>query len=658
MEPFRRSLFCDRIKPAGEGRTRGTAKPDGDDNGEKIARPFGFLNRRAPSADPGSTDARHRFSPVSTPDRRTGRETELALSGQETLQRAVRDDVRLTSGLLRATWRPIPSAEQALQIMTKDKTTDWWRGAVIYQIYPRSFQDSNGDGIGDLPGITRRLGHVASLGVDAIWISPFFVSPMKDFGYDVANYTDVDPIFGTLADFDALVAEAHRLGLKVIIDQVLSHTSDQHPWFKQSRATRTNDKADWFVWADPRDDGSPPNNWLSIFGGSAWQWDTRRHQYYFHNFLVEQPDLNFHKVEVQDALLDTVEFWLKRGVDGFRLDTSNLYFHSQTLKSNPPADPGTNDDVSGTNPYSMQEHLHDKSQPENLAFLKRLRTLLDRYGATTTVGEVADGARGLKTMAAYTSGGDKLHMCYTFDFLGPTFSARCFREKVEAFEAVVKDGWACWAFSNHDVIRHVSRWGGTHDRDRLARLAIAILLSLRGSISLYEGEELGLGEAKLDFEDLVDPYGITFWPEFKGRDGCRTPMVWDASAANGGFSTAKPWLPVPDEHLPMAVGAENGDDTSVLAHYRRCLAFRRNHKALKTGTIRFLDAPDDVLAFVRTGDGEAIVCLFNLGKAEARVSAPAALAPFDDLGFGARLEPDRRAVGLQPGDAFFGRIDG
>ena len=343
--------------------------------------------------------------------------------------------------------------------MTLDTATDWWRGAVIYQIYPRSFQDSNGDGIGDLAGITRRLGHIADLGADAIWLSPFFVSPMKDFGYDVADYTDVDPIFGTLADFDALTREAHRLGLKVIIDQVLSHTSDRHAWFAESRADRTNDKADWYVWADPLPDGSPPNNWLSIFGGPAWQWDTRRHQYYFHNFLTSQPDLNFHNSAVQDALLDTVEFWLKRDVDGFRLDTANFYFHSETLKSNPPAAPLATPEVSDANPYSMQDHLYDKSQPENLAFLKRFRALLDRYGATTSVGEIPDGERSLKTMAAYTSGGDKLHMCYTFDFLGPVFSARFFREKIEAFEEIVKDGWACWAFSNHDVTRHVSRWG-------------------------------------------------------------------------------------------------------------------------------------------------------------------------------------------------------
>ncbi len=541
--------------------------------------------------------------------------------------------------------------------MPLNKATDWWRGAVIYQIYPRSFQDSNGDGIGDLNGITRRLGYVADLGVDAVWISPFFVSPMKDFGYDVADYTDVDPIFGTLADFDALTGEAHRLGLKVIIDQVLSHTSEEHPWFKESRADRTNAKAGWYVWADPQPDGSPPNNWLSIFGGSAWQWDTRRRQYYFHNFLTEQPDLNLHNGEVQDALLDTVEFWLKRGVDGFRLDTANFYFHSQTLKSNPPAAPGANRDVSAVNPYGMQEHLYDKSQPENLAFLKRFRALLDRYGATTSVGEVADGDRALKTMAAYTAGGDKLHMCYTFDFLGPIFSARFFREQIEAFEAVVKDGWACWAFSNHDVIRHVSRWGAGRDRDQLARLAIAILLSLRGSVSLYEGEELGLGEAALHFEDLVDPYGITFWPEFKGRDGCRTPMVWEARAPNGGFSSAKPWLPVPEEHLAMAVGVESDDETSVLAHYKRLLAFRRAHEALATGTIRFVDAPEEVLAFVRAGGGEEIACLFNLSKRQARVRLPAALRPLAGSGFAARPEADGLSVTLAPGEAFFGLLD-
>ncbi len=541
--------------------------------------------------------------------------------------------------------------------MTENKATDWWRGAVIYQIYPRSFQDANGDGIGDLAGITRRLGYVADLGVDAIWLSPFFVSPMKDFGYDVADYTDVDPIFGRLADFDALTAEAHRLGLKVMIDQVLSHSSDQHPWFKQSRADRENPRADWYVWADPQEDGTPPNNWLSIFGGPAWQWDSRRHQYYFHNFLVSQPDLNFHNSDVQDALLDTVEFWLKRGVDGFRLDTSNFYFHSATLKSNPPTTPLGTPEVSAANPYGMQDHLYDKTQPENLKFLKRFRGLLDRYGATTSVGEIADGARSLRTMAAYTADGDKLHMCYTFDFLGPVFTARFFRQQVEAFEAIVKDGWACWAFSNHDITRHVSRWAANHDHDSLARLAIAILLSLRGSVSLYEGEELGLTEAELDFADLVDPYGIEFWPEYKGRDGCRTPMVWEAAAPNGGFSTGKPWLPVAAGHPARAADRQVGDDRSIWSHYRRMLAFRRSHPALVTGTIRFVDAAEEVLAFVRSGGGEDILCLFNLGKDAASATAPATLTPLDGTGFAADIDGDRRTVRLAAGAAFFGLLE-
>ncbi len=530
---------------------------------------------------------------------------------------------------------------------------------MIYQIYPRSFQDSNGDGVGDLAGISRRLSYVADLGVDAIWISPFFVSPMKDFGYDVANYTDVDPLFGTLEDFDALIAEAHQLGIKVIIDQVLSHTSDEHPWFRESRASLHNPRADWYVWADPSPDGTPPNNWLSIFGGSAWTWDTRRCQYYFHNFLAEQPDLNFHNPQVQDALLETVEFWLKRGVDGFRLDTVNFYFHSQTLNSNPAAAAHDSPEAPAVNPYNFQDHIFDKSQPENLEFLKRFRALLDRYGATTSVGEIGDGPRSLQTMAAYTSGGDKLHMCYTFDFLSPIFTARHFRQRIEAFEAIAGDGWPCWAFSNHDVMRQVSRWAAWGEHDQLARLAAGILLSLRGSISLYEGEELGLTEAELRFEDLADPYGIRFWPEFKGRDGCRTPMVWESNAPNGGFSTAaKTWLPVPEEHIARAANHQIGDNDSVLARYREMIRFRHAHPALRDGAIAFLNAPDDVLAFTRDSDGERVACLFNLGHGEATVELPAeiAVASLDGHGFGGTLEPGGRNVRLAGGDAFFGLV--
>jgi alpha-glucosidase len=303
------------------------------------------------------------------------------------------------------------------QIVAPD--ADWWRGAVIYQIYPRSFQDSNHDGIGDLAGIIHRLHHVAELGVDAIWISPFFRSPMLDFGYDVSDYRDVDPMFGTLGDFDALIHRAHELGLKVLIDLVLSHTSNQHAWFQESVTSRDNPKSDWYVWADAKPDGSPPNNWLSIFGGSAWEWSGDRMQYYLHNFLKEQPDLNLHNPDVQEELLSVVRFWLDRGVDGFRLDTINFYFHDKELRDNPALDPAKRNATIApeVNPYNWQDHLYDKNQPENLEFLRRFRALMDEYPAATAVGEVGDAQYGLEIQAEYTGGGDKVHMCYSFEFL-------------------------------------------------------------------------------------------------------------------------------------------------------------------------------------------------------------------------------------------------
>ncbi|MET0597873.1 MAG: alpha-glucosidase family protein [Mesorhizobium sp.] len=537
---------------------------------------------------------------------------------------------------------------------------DWWRGAVIYQIYPRSFQDSTGDGSGDLSGIASRLGHVASLGVDAIWLSPFFKSPMADMGYDVADYCAVDPMFGTLDDFDALVAEAHRLGLKVIIDQVLSHTSDQHPWFVASRASRDGDKADWYVWAEAKPDGTAPNNWLSVFGGPAWEWDSTRRQYYLHNFLTSQPDLNLHNPVVQDALLAAVRFWLDRGVDGFRLDAVNYCFHDASLRDNPPlVKPAGSGDVPETNPYGFQDHLYDKTQPENLGFLQRFRALLDGYEARASVGEVGDGERSLRTVAAYTGGGDKLDMCYTFDLLEPAFSAQHVRSKVEAFETAVRDGWVCWAFSNHDVVRHVSRWAPeAADLDAVARFSIALLSALRGSICLYQGEELGLPEAELAFEDLRDPYGIRFWPGFKGRDGCRTPMVWQAARPHGGFSTAaRTWLPVPEAHLARAVDRQQSDPDSVLSAYRQALAFRRAHEALRSGSIAFQAAPEPVLAFVRRTAGEALLCVFNFAASPAEWVPPASLGPVARLDFpgAGRLVAD--SVELPAYGVFFARLD-
>ncbi|HHY49488.1 MAG TPA: alpha-glucosidase, partial [Alphaproteobacteria bacterium] len=497
---------------------------------------------------------------------------------------------------------------------------EWWRGGVIYQIYPRSFQDSNGDGIGDLPGIVRRLDHVASLGVDAVWLSPIFESPMEDMGYDVSNYKDIDRIFGTLEDFDSLVRRAHELGLKVIIDQVLSHTSDRHPWFRESRVSRTNSRADWYVWADPKRDGSPPNNWPSVFGGRAWEWNPSRGQYYFHNFLASQPDLNFHNPAVQDAVLDVMRFWLERGVDGFRLDTVNYFFHDRLLRNNPAARRRRHLPYA-VNPYDMQEHRYSKSQPENVAFLKRVRKLLDEFPGTTAVGEVGDSQRALQLMAEYTSGRDRLHMCYSFEMLGMPFSAEHFRTRVERFFAAGPNGWPCWSFSNHDVIRHVSRWA-PHGADRVAlgRLCAALLLSLRGSVCLYQGEELGLPEADMLFEELTDPPGIRFWPEYKGRDGCRTPMPWEEGGPPSGFTTGKPWLPVKPPHAALNVAAQEADPDSLLHFYRRMLAFRREQPVLIEGGIEFIKTSEPVLAFRRTGRDGNLVCIFNLSPEPARVT--------------------------------------
>ncbi|MGI9356114.1 MAG: alpha-amylase family glycosyl hydrolase [Rhizobiaceae bacterium] len=502
--------------------------------------------------------------------------------------------------------------------------SDWWRGAVIYQIYPRSFQDSDGDGIGDLRGITQRLDYVAGLGVDAIWISPFFASPMKDFGYDVSDYLAVDPMFGSIADFDAMIDKAHRLGIKVMIDQVISHTSDQHTWFAESRADRDGDKSDWYVWADAKPDGSPPNNWMSIFGGSAWEWDTSRCQYYLHNFLASQPDLNFHNSDVQDTLLDTVRFWLERGVDGFRLDTINFYFHSAGLEDNPPlADEDRNATIApAVNPYNFQDHLYDKNQPENLDFLKRFRSLLDKYGATTAVGEVGDAQRGIDLVAAYTEGNDKVHMCYAFDFLAAEpLTPQRVRDVVLRVEEKTPDGWACWAFSNHDVVRHASRWADRMpERDAYLKMLATLLLTLRGSVCLYQGEEIGMTEAQISFEELRDPYGLRFWPKFRGRDGCRTPMVWSHNETNCGFSQVKPWLPVPSEHLRLAVDKMVGDEEGLLEHYRAMLAFRATRAELIKGDIGFIEADGDVLCFKRSHGSVMTMVAINMSRLPSRLT--------------------------------------
>lgn len=500
-------------------------------------------------------------------------------------------------------------------------TQPWWRGAVIYQIYPRSFQDSNGDGVGDLPGIVQRLDYVADLGVDAIWISPFFRSPMADFGYDIADYREVDPLFGTLADFDAIIAKAHRLGLKVIIDQVLSHTSIEHAWFKESRESRDNPKSDWYVWADPREDGSPPNNWLSIFGGVAWQWEPRRRQYFLHNFLASQPDLNFHHPQVREATLDNVRFWLDRGVDGLRLDAINFCFHDRQLRDNPakPAHLRTGRGFSPDNPYAYQYHWYNNTQPENIGFLRELRALMDRYPDVAALGEISS-EDSLGTMAEYT-GAERLHMGYSFELLTDDFSAGHIRATVQDLEARMIEGWPCWSISNHDVTRVASRWGGPGAPPHLASALTAMACSLRGSVCVYQGEELGLTEVELPYEQLRDPYGIAFWPDFKGRDGCRTPMPWD-DGEHGGFSPVEPWLPVPDCHRRLSVAEQVREPGSSLQRVRQFLRWRSQHPSLVLGAIEMLAAPEPVLAFERRHGDEAVRAYFNTSANACRVRIP------------------------------------
>lgn len=499
----------------------------------------------------------------------------------------------------------------------------WWRGAVIYQIYPRSFADTNGDGIGDLAGIAERLDYVADLGVDGIWISPFFTSPMKDFGYDVADYCGIDPSFGTFADFDRVVEKAHALGLKVIIDQVYSHTSDEHAWFQESRADRTNPKADWYVWADPKPDGSPPSNWQSVFGGSAWQWDGPRKQYYLHNFLTSQPDLNVHNVAVQNALLDVARFWLSRGVDGFRLDALNFSMHDPELRDNPPS--GLPMELV-TRPFDMQVKRYNQSHPDIVAFLERIRQTLDEFPGSFTVAEVG-GPEPLAEMKAFTQGGKRLDSAYNFDFLyAPRLTAPLVRASLSQWSGEEGEGWPSWAFSNHDAPRAVTRWTVDGDMARAGRLNLLLLLALRGNPIIYQGEELGLPQGEVAFEDLLDPEAIANWPHTLGRDGARTPMPWAADAPQAGFSSAnRTWLKRDPSHAGYAVDKQAGDPASTLAYARAILRLRRDHPALIGGDITLIDSPQDILAFIRHYGGMRVLCVFNLGEAPGHWSLPAEL---------------------------------
>eukprot|EP00123_Amoebidium_parasiticum_P010562 comp20186_c0_seq2/m.25044 comp20186_c0_seq2/g.25044 ORF comp20186_c0_seq2/g.25044 comp20186_c0_seq2/m.25044 type:complete len:576 (-) comp20186_c0_seq2:16-1743(-) len=509
----------------------------------------------------------------------------------------------------------------------------WWDGSVVYQIYPRSFMDSNGDGIGDLEGITKKLDYVQSLGVDAVWISPFFKSPQADFGYDVADYRKVDPMFGTNDDFKRLLDEAHKRGIKVLVDMVLCHSSDQHAWFAESRKDRTNAKADWYVWADPKPDGTEPNNWLSHFGGRAWTWEQRRGQYYLHHFLKEQPNLNYYNPEVVEAVLDECKYWLDEGVDGFRLDAIITLAHDKWLRDNPARamnDP-TRKTLGGQMPFGMQlNEVSQLCQPLVFDFLHKLRALTDKYEDRMMVGEIG-GEDGMSISARFVAGDNLLHTSYNFDILG-VFDLESGRvqEVVRRSLRLMPPEKISFATSNHDVMRALTRWStpkpgeeplGPEAMSRLAQMAIVLPGCLHGQAFLYQGEELGLLEADVPFEALQDPFGKAFWPEFKGRDGCRTPMPWDPTQPNAGFSDGKSWLPVPAEHYPCSVSEQEKDPHSVLNRARKWLNWRKNESAFRIGTVRLIDeVPDYVLGVERKAGAQRYQCFFNLSKEAVQVT--------------------------------------
>ena len=478
---------------------------------------------------------------------------------------------------------------------------EWWRTGVIYQVYPRSFMDNNSDGIGDLAGIVQKLDYIASLNVDAIWLSPFFKSPMKDAGYDISDYRNVDPVFGTLDDFRRLLDEAHKRNLKIIIDQVWAHTSDVHDWFAESRQNKTNPKADWYIWREPKADGTPPNNWLSNFGGPAWTWDTRREQYYLHHYLKSQPKLNLRNPDVKAEIFDTARFWLDMGVDGFRLDVLHQYLSDPDLRDNPPR--GMRElpnDLPASHTLTRQWRENDCNHPDIVGFTEELRALCDEYPDKVLLAEVG-GEENEAAACTYVQTGKRMHLAYTFGLMQQQgrFDKALINDIMHKVAGKLEDGWLCWATGNHDNMRVVSRW--PHEcpsHEHFAKFAMAIGLSLRGTFCMYQGEELGLPEAEVPFEQMQDPYGIEFYPEYRGRDGCRTPLPWNKDSKHAGFSEAeKTWLPMTQPHHEHAVDVQETNPDSVLNFTRAMVAWHKANPAIQLGNFDFVNSLDHVLAF-------------------------------------------------------------
>ncbi|MBR0718035.1 alpha-amylase family glycosyl hydrolase [Bradyrhizobium liaoningense] len=479
---------------------------------------------------------------------------------------------------------------------------NWWRDGIFYQIYPRSFQDSDGDGVGDLTGILRRLPYVKSLGVDAIWLSPIFPSPMADFGYDISDYTGIDPLFGTMADFDALLSAAHEHGLKLILDLVPNHTSDQHPWFVESRSSRDNPKRDWYIWRDGKENGSPPNNWVSEFGGSAWQFDEATGQYYYHAFLAQQPDLNWRNPQVREAIYDVMRFWLEKGVDGFRVDVIWHLIKDTEFRDNP-QNPHY---VEGRPPHEKILTQYSTDQPEVHEVIAEMRRVTDAYRARVLIGEIYLPLHRL--MAYYGNDLTGAQMPFNFALLSTFWSARAIETIIEDYEkALPKGAWPNWVLGNHDRPRVASRVGSEQ-----ARVAAMLLLTLRGTPTLYYGDEIGMRQVTIAPEDVRDPFEKNVPGIGVGRDGCRTPMQWDSSPC-AGFSGVKPWLSLPEIHVHENVVNLEADAFSILNLYKRLIAFRKQCPPLVSGTYRPIAAQGDLLIYCRESDGEAVTVALNLG---------------------------------------------
>lgn len=490
----------------------------------------------------------------------------------------------------------------------------WWREGVVYQIYPRSFADSTGNGIGDLNGIIDRLDYLVELGVDAVWYSPFYPSPDVDFGYDVSNYIDIDPKHGTLNDFDRLVEESHKRGIRVILDLVLNHTSDQHPWFQESRKSRDNPYSDWYIWRDPPPGGGLPNNWEAIFGTPGWEFDSQRGQYYYHMFYPQQPDLNWRNPQVRQACLDVVRFWLDRGVDGFRLDVFSNFFKDAELRDNPPA--------IGLRAFDRQKHIYDSNQPEMIPLLRELRELLDSYPDRYAVGETFMPT--VELVARYTAPG-LIHAAFNFDMLGCHWDPACFLKVAQATEkAMHPEAWPVNFLNNHDSSRSASRFRCGKEDDRL-KVAAALTMTLRGTPYIYYGEEIGMRNIHVPRRFIQDAVGEKYWPIFDGRDKNRSPMQWDATP-HAGFTNGKPWLPVHPEYEQRNVEAQRKNPQSLFNFYKQLIKVRKDLPALRTGMFQPLTYdPRRLLAYLRQSPDQTVLVALNFSRRKVRLALGADL---------------------------------